>query len=151
MCLSRTLSSSQTETLYPTNKNFIFSSLLPAPGHPDSTFVSVNLTTAGTSYKSRHRVFIFLRLAYSCNITVAGLILVVGCVRVSLLKGVLHTIPLYGCATFCLAIRSSVSGRSGRSHLLTSVSNAAVSIRTSRSLLSNSGYAPRSGIVTWQF
>ena len=81
--ISRTFSSSETETLYSLNNNSPFSP-------PPAPFYSMNLTALGTSYQWTLTIFVLLYLAY---FTYHNVFKVVACFRISFLLQ-LNNIPL---------------------------------------------------------
>ena len=84
--VSRTFSSSRTETLYPLHNNS--PQLLSSPHPLAATIlpsVSVNLAALGTPYKWNHTVFVFGVWLISLCITSSRFIHVVACIRISFL------------------------------------------------------------------
>ena len=123
---SRTFSSCQTEAPYPLNDNSLFL-LMPSLLQPPFYFLSVSVCLFCITHVSDWLI--------SLSIISSSFIHVVACVRISFLfKAELY---FFVCLYHILFVHSSVGEHLGCFHLLTFVSNAAISMAYTNTCLSS--------------
>lgn len=120
--LPTTFVSGRIETLYSLSTNSPFSSPLLAPGNPHSTFVSISLTTLGTSYMWNHTVFdLFFWLAVLFSIISLSFIQVVAYVWISFLFNIHEWCSVVCICHICLSIPPSMDTWAASTFCLTLV------------------------------